>query len=68
MPKITDEPLEAIQLRLFKNDLDTLREYYGTTVGYNEAIRTIVRTYVRNLRAKADKAIDDVETTTGPLT
>jgi hypothetical protein len=62
MPKITDEPLDTIQLRLFKSDHDTLRRMFAGHVGVNKAIRTIVRTYLRQAEAKANAAIDAEET------
>lgn len=58
MPKISDEPIEAIQLRLFKSDLDYLRQMFRGHVGVNKAIRTIIRSYVVQTRASADAAID----------
>lgn len=61
MPKITDEPLEAIQLRLFKSDLDKLREMYSGSFGVNKALRTIVRSFLIQTQAKADKLIDQDE-------
>lgn len=62
MPKISEEPLEAKQVKLFKSDLEYLREMYGDTIGVNGAIRTLVRTFVRNTRAKTDKTINELET------
>jgi hypothetical protein len=62
MPKITDKPLEAIQLRLFKDDLDELRLLYAGQFGVNKAIRTIVHSFINQVRSKAAKAIDNTET------
>lgn len=61
MPKITDEELEPIQLRLFQKDLIYLRSLYKDTVGVNKALRTIVRSFVNQTRARTDAAIDDLE-------
>lgn len=61
MPKITDEPLEVIQVRLFKRDLNKLRSMYKGDIGVNRAIRTMVRSIVKQIDAKADAAIDDLE-------
>ena len=58
MPKITDEELETIQVRLCKKDLDVLRTLYRDNVGVNLVIRTIVRSFVRQTEAKATAAID----------
>ena len=61
MPKISDEPLEAIQAKLFKSDLDYLRSLFKGHVGVNKVIRTIVRTYVNQVKAEAAKRIDKAE-------
>jgi hypothetical protein len=61
MPKISDEPLEAIQARLFKSDLDYLRSLYSGSLGVNKAIRQIVRSFVTHTKAEANKAIDETE-------
>lgn len=61
MPKITDKPLEAIQVRLFKEDLDILRQLYAGQFGVNRVIRTIVHTFVNQTQAKANQAIDELE-------
>lgn len=58
MPKISEEPLVAIQLRLFAADLETLRRLYGQSTGVNKAVRTIVRTFLRQADAKAAAMID----------
>jgi len=62
MPKITDEALEALQIRLFKKDLDALRRLFGKSIGVNQAVRTIVRTFVNQAEAKANVMIDEIET------
>jgi len=54
MPKITEEPLSTIQLRLFTEDLDYLRSIYGQTMGYNYAIRTLVRNFVKKAKEAAN--------------
>lgn len=61
MPKITDEPLEAIQAKLFKSDLDYLRSLFKGHVGVNKTIRTLVRAYVNQIKAEAAKNIDRAE-------
>ena len=62
MPKISDEPLEAIQLRLFKKDLDHLRRFYGSNVGVNKVIRNLVRSLVIHNESHANSLIDLSET------
>ena len=61
MPKVTDEELEILSLRLFKSDVDYLRRIYSGQFSVNKAIRNIVRTFVRHAEANANKAIDKVE-------
>jgi hypothetical protein len=61
MPKIIDEPLTSLQLRLYTKDLAKLRVLFSSNVGVNQAVRVIVRTYLRQAEAKAAKAIDAIE-------
>ena len=61
MPKITDEDLEAIQVRLFKKDLNYLRRRYAGQFGVNKAIRQIVRAFVTHAEANANALIDEAE-------
>lgn len=63
MPKITDEDLEAIQVRLFKADLDYLRSLYKGSFGVNRAIRNIIRVYINQTKAAAADNIDALEAT-----
>lgn len=61
MPKIGDEPLEAIQVRLFKKDLDALRRLYKGSFGVNRAIRTVIHSFVTQTEARANQEIDKME-------
>lgn len=63
MPKITEEPLEAVQIRLFKTDLDYLRGLFKGTPDFsvNEFVRSAVRAHVKLVQAKAAEAIDEAE-------
>jgi hypothetical protein len=62
LPKITDKELEAIQVRLFKDDLNYLRKLYGgQQFGVNKVIRTIVHTFVTQTIDSANRAIDTIE-------
>lgn len=61
MPKISEKPLEAIQVRLFKEDLDALRALYAGQFGVNRAIRSIVHTFVTHTQATANRQIDEQE-------
>lgn len=67
MPKITDEELQPIQVRLFKKDLDVLRRNYAGQFGVNRAIRTIIRSFVAQTEAKANAMIDDMESNSSLL-
>jgi hypothetical protein len=61
VPKISEEKLIAIQVRLFETDLKYLRSLYGDSFGVNKAIRTIVRSFVTQSRARAAQIIDEKE-------
>ncbi len=61
MPKISDEKLVAIQVRLFESDLQYLRALYGSQFGVNRALRTIVRSFISQTRANADEVINKTE-------
>ena len=61
MPKITDEELTLIPVRLFTKDLAVLRRLYKGQFGVNRAIRTIVRSFVAQSEAKANATIDASE-------
>lgn len=65
MPRLAGELLEPKQVMLFKSDLDFLRKRYGDNVGANKAIRSIVRAFVIQTRAAADRAIDRAEGAAG---
>lgn len=65
MPKITDEELTLIPVRLFTKDLAVLRRLYKGQFGVNRAIRTIVRSFVAQSEAKANAVIDENETISG---
>jgi len=58
MPKVAEEPLVSIHLRLFESDLATLRRLYAQTPGVNMAIRSIVRSFLRQVEATAAAKID----------
>lgn len=63
IPKITDEELVKIQVRVFKADYDQLTVLYGQNgqIGVNAAIRTMVRSNLRQLNAEADRKINEQE-------
>lgn len=61
MPKISDQPLELLYVRLFKSDLDELRKLYRGNLGVNKAVRTIVHIFVSRSKAAADKVIDNID-------
>lgn len=58
MPKLAEEPLVSIHLRLFASDLATLRRLYSQTPGVTMAIRTIIRSFLRQVEASAATKID----------
>lgn len=46
-----DEELEKVTVRLFDGDREALQNYYPS-LGYNKAIRTLVRKHLRALDEK----------------
>ena len=58
MPKVAEEPLVSIHLRLFESDLATLRKLYAQAPGVNMAIRSIVRSFLRQVEATSAAKID----------
>lgn len=61
MPKITEEVLEAAQIKFFKADLDYLRQMFRNNIGVNKAVRQIIRSYVIHAKARAATSIDAAE-------
>lgn len=61
MPKITEEELVKVQVRLFKSDMETLKSLYGGQLLVNKVIRSIVRSFITQTTTAADKAIDEIE-------
>ena len=43
MPKLVDEPLIRIQVRLYKRDKARLEKLFKGNIGLNEGIRKIIR-------------------------
>lgn len=64
MPKISEEDLQRVLILLFKSDLEFLTEMYGTNIGVSKAVRTMVRTHITQIKAKANKTIDEIESKT----
>ena len=62
MPKISDEPLVAVKLRLFKSDYERIKTIYGSgNVHAAKVIRTIVRSFVRQTESQMRAKVDEVE-------
>ena len=59
MPR-TDEKLEKATIRLFAGDAKRLADYYPN-VGYNVAIRKIVRNHLRALDERASELRSKVD-------
>lgn len=64
MPKITDEPLRVIQVRIFEKDYQRLQQMYGNDPSFsmNKAVRTMIHTMLNQLEDKINQAIDASET------
>ena len=65
MPKISEEPLQLLQVRIFKSDDSRLDALCGPKLNKNRLIRTIIRTYLNNTEAAINKRIDEMEETNG---
>jgi hypothetical protein len=52
MPKLSDKPLTRICIRVYADDYNELRRMSGTDRQTNLLIRTIVQSYVRQMRDK----------------
>ena len=61
MPKISDERLKPIQLKLFESDWEYLTEMYGEQGGINKVIRTLIRSFVKKNKNLALEMIDEME-------
>jgi hypothetical protein len=61
VPKITDEDLVKVELTMFKSDYDVLRRLYKGNIGVNKVIRTVLRSFVRQINARASANIDEIE-------
>lgn len=61
MPKLSDERLKKVCLRLKADDVEELHRLYGETpLGFNGAIRAIVSAFLaRNRQAAADAEDDE---------
>lgn len=63
-PAKSEEDLEKVTVRLFKEDIATLKDFYKNA-GYTKAIRTLVRKHVKALRenvnARISKEVLDYE-------
>lgn len=59
MPKISDEPLLRMQVRIYKRDKPRLDALFGPNIGINEGIRKIIRLFLNQSEDKIRKAIDE---------
>ena len=55
MPKLVDEPLVRLQVRLYKKDKARLEKLFKNNIGVNEAIRKIVRLGLDQAEAEIEK-------------
>jgi hypothetical protein len=59
MPKISDEPLKVIQIRIFAKDDQRLKTLFGGSgVKINKILRTLIRTFLNQTEAKVQARID----------
>jgi len=61
MPKLYDEPLRIIQVRIFESDYQKLKNFYAQDEGINGVIRTIVHKYIQDMENAIQRALEMVE-------
>lgn len=68
MPRNSDEALTRLHVHLFESDVKFIREHYSATIGQNNAIRAMVRSKIRELRAKKEARSRALTISEGDLT
>lgn len=63
MPRVTSEPVDRVHVHLYTEDIQFIRDTYGGqgNIGFNAAVRSMVRRICKELRAKRDEAARPVE-------
>jgi hypothetical protein len=61
MPKISDEPLLRMQVRIFKRDKNRLDNLFKDNIGLNEGIRKIIRLFLNQSEEKIRQIIDSID-------
>ena len=60
MPKAELEPLKKVLIRIYQKDLERLQYRFGATIGFNKAVRIIVRKFLDKLDEQTEELeIDD---------
>lgn len=57
MPKLSDEELLRIQVRIYKRDHARLTALFKDNIGLNEGIRKIIRLFLNQAEAKIEAKI-----------
>lgn len=55
MPKKLDHELESVHLKLFLGDKEILQRYYPKPIGYNAAVRALIRAHCRMLEESTSR-------------
>lgn len=55
-----EEPMKKVTVRLFASDDEYLKEVYGE-LGYNKAIRMIIRNHIRFVQERANRRLSNQE-------
>lgn len=58
MPKLSDEPLLRMQVRIYKRDHQRLVNLFGENIGLNEGIRKIIRLFLDQAESKIQSEIN----------
>lgn len=60
MPRGTDEQTR-VHIWLFKDDVEEIRAMYAESIGFSKAIRNMVRSTLRQVRARAGVSSEAVK-------
>lgn len=55
------QPIVRKHLLIYQDDWDFLSEHFGDTTGISKAVRTIVHSWVGNLRARAEQTASPIQ-------
>jgi len=57
MPRLSDEPLLRMQVRIYRKDHARLSALFGDNIGLNEGIRKIIRLFLDQAESKIENEV-----------